>query len=93
MGRSRRRHGAHAYAPAGAPASAAPTPGGWREKHEAVGPLSTDRSFQEFSGGGCPCSRCGIVQGRSEPVKAVCGRRATAPVELRGARTREDGLD
>lgn len=31
--------------------------------------------------------------GRSEPVKPVCGRRATAPVKLRGARTREDGLD
>jgi len=42
---------------------------------------------------GRPCSRCGIVRGRSEPVKAVCGRRATAPVELLSERTREDGLD
>jgi hypothetical protein len=33
-GRTRRRHGAHASAPAGAPAPAAPTPGGWREKHD-----------------------------------------------------------
>jgi hypothetical protein len=45
------------------------------------------------SAAGCPCSRCGIVQGRSEPVKAVCDRRATAPVELPGERTREDDLD
>jgi hypothetical protein len=45
------------------------------------------------SAAGCPCSRCGIVQGRSGPVKAVCDRRATAPVELPGKRTREDGLD
>jgi hypothetical protein len=42
---------------------------------------------------GCPCSRWPIVQGRSEPVKAVCDRRATAPVELPGERTHEDGLD
>ena len=41
----------------------------------------------------CPCSRCGIVQGRSEPVKAVCDRRATAPAKLRSERTREDDLD
>jgi hypothetical protein len=40
-----------------------------------------------------PCSRCRIVQGRSEPVKAVCDRRATAAVELPGERTREDDLD
>jgi hypothetical protein len=29
----------------------------------------------------------------AEPVKAVCDRRATAPVERPGGRTREDGLD
>jgi hypothetical protein len=33
----------------------------------------------------------GIVRGRSEPVKAICGRRATAPVELLSER--EDSLD
>src|SRR6185437_4439532 len=31
-GRSHRRHGAHASAPAAAPATAAPTPVGWRER-------------------------------------------------------------
>jgi hypothetical protein len=41
----------------------------------------------------CPCSRCPIVRGRAEPVKAVCDRRATASVNLPGERTREDGLD
>jgi hypothetical protein len=50
------------------------------------------REFQRLSCG-CPCSRCGILQGRTEPVKAVCERRTTAPVEPRGQRTREDGLD
>jgi hypothetical protein len=35
----------------------------------------------------------GLSRARSEPVKAVCGRRATASVELPGGRTREDGLD
>ena len=40
-----------------------------------------------------PFSRCQIVRGRSEPVKAVCDCRATAPVELPSERTREDGLD
>ena len=32
-----RRHGALAFAPAGAPATAAPTPIGWREKHKEPG--------------------------------------------------------
>jgi len=36
-GRSRRRLGAHAFAPAGAPATAAPTPVGWREKRKTPG--------------------------------------------------------
>ena len=34
-----------------------------------------------------------IVQSRSEPVKAVCDRRATASVNLPGERTHEDDLD
>jgi hypothetical protein len=34
-----------------------------------------------------------IVRGRAEPVKAVCDRRTTAPVDLPGERTREDDLD
>jgi hypothetical protein len=51
------------------------------------------RLLSKPSRGGCPCSRCGIVQGRAEPVKAVCDRRTTAPVKLPSARTREDDLD
>ena len=39
------------------------------------------------------CSRCQHCPGRTEPVKAVCDRRATASVNLPGERTREDGLD
>ena len=35
-GRSRRQHGAHATAPAGAPAPAAPTPVGWRESQRLM---------------------------------------------------------
>ena len=37
--------------------------------------------------------RCGIVRDRQDPVKPVCARGATAPVELPGERTRKDGLD
>ncbi len=40
-----------------------------------------------------PAPAAGIIRGWTEPVKAVCDRRATAPVELPGERTREDGLD
>jgi hypothetical protein len=46
-----------------------------------------------FSRRGCPCSRCGIVRGRSEPVKAVCDRMAPASVQMPRERTREDGFD
>ncbi len=45
-GRSRRRHGALAFAPADAPATAAPTPVGWRESEDASGPQSTEK-FQD----------------------------------------------
>ena len=40
-----------------------------------------------------PAPAAGIVRDRAEPVKAVCGRRPTAPVELPRGRTRKDGLD
>ena len=46
----------------------------------SVGPSLAYRSYG-VQPRGCPCSRCGIIQGRSEPVKAVCCRRATASVE------------
>ena len=39
-GRSRRRHGAHAGAPANAPTPAAPTPVGWRERRKTLGRLT-----------------------------------------------------
>ena len=42
---------------------------------------------------GVPAPAAGIVQARPEPVKLVCDRRTTAPVELPGERTREDDLD
>jgi hypothetical protein len=50
-GRSRRRRGALAFAPAGAPATAAPTPGGWRERRETLGPSLTDSSYRELGRG------------------------------------------
>jgi hypothetical protein len=40
-----------------------------------------------------PAPAAGIVRGQAESVKAVCDRRPTAPVELPGECTREDGLD
>jgi hypothetical protein len=74
------------------PRRRAPTPVGWRERRETFGPPLTDRHHRDPAAE-CPCSRCGIVQGRSEPVKAVYGRGTTAPVELPGGGTREDDLD
>jgi DNA invertase Pin-like site-specific DNA recombinase len=89
-GRSRRRHGALAVALAGAPVRPGLMPVGWRGEVK-FGPPEV-RQFHRCRTGR-PCSRCRIVRGRSEPVKAVCGRRPTAAVELPGERTREDGLD
>jgi len=89
-GRSRRRHAALASVPAGTPATAAPTPVGWRERRNAG--RSTYSKFIR-AGGVVPAPAAGIVRGRSEPVKALCDRRTTAPAELPGERTREDGLD
>jgi len=42
-GRPRRRLGAHASAPAGAPATAAPTPVGWRERRSTFGPRPLEK--------------------------------------------------
>jgi hypothetical protein len=69
--------------------SAGPVPVGWREKE--AGPLY----IQQVSSvrADRPCSRRRIVRARPEPVKAVCDRRATAPVELPGERTHEAVLD
>jgi hypothetical protein len=83
---SRRRHGALAFAPA----AAGPAPVGWREKRE-IGPF--EYSKFHLCGWGRPAPAAGIFRGRSEPVKAVGDRRATASVELPGERTREDDLD
>ena len=44
-------------------------------------------------GSGVHAPAAGIVQGQSEPIKAVTGRRATASVTVLGGRSREDGLD
>jgi hypothetical protein len=91
-GRTRRQHGGLARPSAGAPRRTGPTPVGWRGNTiswAAIGiPQSSGSSVRAVS-----CSRCGIVQDRAEPVKAVCGRRTTAPVKLPGERTREDDLD
>jgi len=65
---SRRRPGAHASAPAGAPATAAPTPVGWREKHGGRASWPT-ASF--ICAGGRPCSRCRDCPG---PVRTCQGR-------------------
>jgi hypothetical protein len=66
------------------------TPVGWRESMKA-GPLDLQRVSSVPVG--VPPPAAGIVRDRSEPVKAVCDRRPTAPVELPGQCTREDGLD
>ena len=51
-GRSRRRHGAQAVTPAATPATAGPTPVGWRERRETFGPPLTGSSYRELSRGG-----------------------------------------
>src|ERR1022692_728351 len=55
------------------------------------GPLDLQQA-SSVAGEGVPAPAAGIVRGRSEPVNAVSDRRATASVELPGARTREGGL-
>jgi hypothetical protein len=90
-GRTRRRHGGLVRHSAGAPCRTGPTPVGWREEQEA-GPLNRQQ-VSAMRARGVPAPAAGIVRGRSEPVKAVCDRRATAPVELPGERTHEDDLD
>src|SRR5882762_5016002 len=50
--RDKYRNGAHAFAPAGAPATAAPTPVGWRESTKS-GPLAI-QAVREFH----PCGAC-----------------------------------
>src|SRR5437870_5037397 len=42
-GRTRRRLGALAFAPAAAPATAGPAPVGWRYKRKTLGPRSTGK--------------------------------------------------
>ena len=71
-------------------APAGPTPVGWREKHQ---PGRLTYSKFQLRWFGVPAPAAGIVRGRAEPVKAVCHRGATAPVELSGERTRKDDLD
>src|SRR5271166_7016642 len=78
--RSRRRLGALACAPAGAPATAAPTPVGWREKH----PKLLGRHKRHVSQYRLILLPLRHYPGRAEPVKAVCNRRATASVKLPG---------
>jgi hypothetical protein len=71
-GRSHRRHGAHASAPAGAPATAAPTPVGWRENmRPRVWPPDIEQSTGFISAAGRPCSRCRDCPG---PVRTRQGR-------------------
>lgn len=44
-----------------------------------LGPPFTHQSLGFTDAGRRPSSRCGIVQGRAEPVKAFCDRRTSAP--------------
>lgn len=97
-GRSRRRLGGLASAPAGAPAVAGLTPVGWREGAEA-GPPKRRRSSPGPQFGWArswlPLRHC---PGRAEPVKSACGvgyadlRLLTEPVRSPGVRSyREPG--
>jgi hypothetical protein len=53
----------------------------------------TYSSHRDQSRGGVSMLPLSDCPGRTEPVKAVCDRRATASDELLGERAREDGLD
>jgi hypothetical protein len=65
-----------------------------RLARRARNPLGRQLTYSSYRvQSGVSCSRCPIVRGRAEPVKAVCDCRTTAPVELPRSRTRKDGLD
>jgi hypothetical protein len=68
-GRSRRRLGALAYAPADAPAPAGPAPVGWRGKEELPGRLWVTR-ISRVRAGLLPVRHC---PRRPEPVKSAYG--------------------
>ena len=86
--RERSEHGASAVTPSGARRR----PGQRRSagaKSMHAGRLTYGKSYR--CGRDVPAPAAGIVQDRPEPVKPVCDRRTTAPVELPGKR--EDDLD
>ena len=91
MGRSRRRLGALAFAPAGAPATSAPTPGGWRERAGICGPHSTRKDHPGRSGfdkGTLAMAQIGLTgAGRSQPDPPASVR-AIAPCKIRCSRLR-----
>ncbi len=70
-GRSRRRLGRLAYAPAGAPAPAGQTPVSWRENQKKPGRRGEQRSPVSVSQVQVFGSRSVIVRGRAEPVKSA----------------------
>ena len=84
-GRPRRRHGAHASAPADAPATAAPTPVGWRGKRRPLGPHSTRKSRGRggFDKGTLAMAHIGLMRaGQSQPDRQA-SLRAIAPCQIR----------
>ena len=81
-GRSRRRHGAQAVAPAGAPAPAGPTPVGWRERSKNSGRLSTGK-FQGRAGfdkGTLAMAQIGLLRPGQKPARSLDQRTGHRPL-------------
>ena len=104
-GRSRRRHGAHAVAPAGAPTTAAPTPVGWRDIQN-IGPLDIQHVSSVragvpapatgLSGAGQNPSRPSVTAGQPHPSSCLVNVHAktalTEPARTRRWQLSEAGI-
>jgi len=81
-GRSRRRHDALAFAPPSSPATAAPTPVGWREAEGSFGPLSSKRhqSRGGFDKGTLAVALIGLMWAGQKPARSPNQRTGRRPL-------------
>ena len=81
-GRTRRRHGAHASASAGARTPAAPTPVGWRERRSTF-EAATVQKFQGrggFDKGTLAMAQIGLMRAGQKPVRSPYKRTGHRPL-------------
>jgi hypothetical protein len=90
---SRRRLGTHAFAPASAPATAAPTPVGWREKQKSPWATLAVQQLPGVQVRGVHAPAAELSKARQNPSRPSVTAGQLYPSNCPGGRTREDGLD